>query len=571
MINVLPDRTAALNFGEAGPFTPERRDLLPDWRNILRRESRAWALARAEAAGGPRVLIPTLVGGLAHAGVVESLLAVALTLRGAAVEFLLCDGALGACQLALHGATVSAERLAAGELDRVLCGACHSVGVQTLEGLGLPMHRLSGLLEPSDRRAAEAEAASVPYAEIAGYTRGGLPLGEHALAGTLRFFAVGTLDDEPLAAPVLRRYLAAGRLTARALRRLLAGRRIDRSAFHHGIYVPQGVVRAVLAGAGVPLVTWNPAYRRSCFVFSHGDTYHHTMLDEPVGAWEQLVLDSDDRATLASYLSSRLDGARDWIWYHESPESDLDSFVARSGLDLDRPVVGAFSNVMWDARLHFRSSAYSDQIDWLVDTVAWAGARPEVQLVIRVHPAEIRGTVPSRQRLVDVLRDRIGRLPRNLVLVAPDDPVSSYALAALCAPVLVFGTKAAIEFAAAGLDVVTVGDAWTRGKRVTRDPGGPSEYRKLLLSLPSAAPSASRIERARRYAYHVFLRRMIPLPMFTSTGDDPPLRVAFETLDALRPGRDPGLDVVCDGILHGRPFVYDAQRYGPADGHLLAL
>jgi len=192
-------------------------------------------------------------------------------------------------------------------------------------------------------------------------------------------------------------------------------------------------------------------------------------------------------------------------------------------------------------------------------------------LVIRVHPAEIRGTVPSRQRLVDVLRDRIGRLPRNLVLVAPDDPVSSYALAALCAPVLVFGTKAAIEFVAAGLDVVTVGDAWTRGKRVTRDPGGPSEYRKLLLSLPSAAPSASRIERARRYAYHVFLRRMIPLPMFTSTGDDPPLRVAFETLDALRPGRDPGLDVVCDGILHGRPFVYDAQRYGPADGHLLAL
>lgn len=571
MIDSLQDRTATLDLGEAGPFSAERRDLLPEWRALLAHDRDAWADARAAAAGGPRVLVPTMLGGLAHAGVVESTLAVALTLRGAVVEFALCDGGLGACQLAVHGATIPADRLAAGELDRALCGACDAVGRRIFDGLDLPVHRLSDLLDNADLAAATAEAAAVPLDAVAAYTPDGLPLGEHALAGALRFFAAGTLADQPHGEAVLRRYLRASRLTARATARLVAGRRIDRAVLHHGIYVPQGVVRAVLARAGVPLATWNPGYRRNCFIFSHGDSYHHTMLDEPASAWSGRALDRDDRAMLASYLRSRLDGGRDWIWFHEAPEQRLQAFAARTGVDLDRPVVGVFTNVMWDARLHFRSSAYADQIDWLEDTVAWAAGRPDLQLVIRVHPAEIRGTVRSRQRLADALRHRVGRLPRNVVLVPPDDPVSSYALAALCRPVLVFGTKAAIEFAAAGLDVVTVGDAWTRGKQVSRDPADARAYRRLLETLPAEAPAPARLERARRYAHHVFLRRMVPLPLFEPTGEDPPLRPVFDGLDALRPGADPGLDVVCDGILHGTPFLYDAGRHGAGDGRVEVL
>lgn len=560
-----------LDLGEAGPFSAERRDLLPDWPRLLGRDGAAWAEARAAAAGGPRVLVPTMLGGLAHAGVVEATLAVALTLRGAAVEFLMCDGMLGACQLAVHGVTVSAGRLAAGAIDRVLCGACDAVGRRTLDRLGLPVHRLSELLGPRDLAAADAEAAAVPLAAIAGHAPDGLPLGEHALAGALRFFAAGALDDEPEGEAVLRRYLRAARLAAAAAGRLIAGRRFDRAVLHHGIYVPQGVVLAVLARAGVPVATWNPGYRRNCFIFSHGDSYHHTMLEEPPEAWDGPPLDDDDRAMLAAYLRSRLDGTRDWIWFHDAPEPHLEGFTGRSGLDPGRPLIGAFTNVMWDARLHFRTSAYADQVDWLADTVAWAAGRPDLQLVIRVHPAEVRGTVRARQLLADALRGRVGRLPRNVVLVPPEDPVSSYALAAQCRSVLVFGTKAAMEFAAAGLDVVTAGDAWTRGKRVSRDPDGPAAYRRLLRRLPGPPPAAARVERARRHAFHVFLRRMIPLRLFEATGEDPPLRPAFHGLDALRPGADPGLDVVCDGVLHGAPFHYDPRTYGAGDGRVEAL
>jgi len=36
------------------------------------------------------------------------------------------------------------------------------------------------------------------------------------------------------------------------------------------------------------LSTWNPAYRKHCFIFSPGDTYHHTMISEPTSQWENM-------------------------------------------------------------------------------------------------------------------------------------------------------------------------------------------------------------------------------------------------------------------------------------------
>ena len=36
------------------------------------------------------------------------------------------------------------------------------------------------------------------------------------------------------------------------------------------------------------LVTWNIAYRAGSFIFSHDDTYHFTLMDEPTSVWEDL-------------------------------------------------------------------------------------------------------------------------------------------------------------------------------------------------------------------------------------------------------------------------------------------
>jgi hypothetical protein len=56
---------------------------------------------------------------------------------------------------------------------------------------------------------------------------------------------------------------------------------------------------------------------------------------------------------------------------------------------------------------------------------------------------------------------------------------------------------------------------------------------------------------------------MIPLPFVTPSKGA--FSLALSGLDELRPGRYPGLDVICDGILEGLPFVYPAEHLGLHD------
>jgi hypothetical protein len=110
------------------------------------------------------------------------------------------------------------------------------------------------------------------------------------------------------------------------------------------------------------------------------------------------------------------------------------------------------------------------------------------------------------------------------------------------------------------------GEAWIRNKGLTWDARSAQEYTALLDRLPLASGlDAPTRARARKYAYHFFFRRMIPVhEVLAEDKGGALIRVRAETVRDLEPGRDPGLDVICEGILQGRPFVYDGPVGEPA-------
>ncbi len=59
---------------------------------------------------------------------------------------------------------------------------------------------------------------------------------------------------------------------------------------------------------------------------------------------------------------------------------------------------------------------------------------------------------------------------------------------------------------------------------------------------------------------------MIPLPFLEPRDDSwPPFVVSLERLQQLSAGQYPGLDVICDGIMTGSPFIYPAETAGVHD------
>ena len=543
----------------------------PDWAQFLKKDRKLWQAALSDASGGPHVLIATSAGGFVPGAIVESTLAVALTLRGARAHILLCDEMLPGCiQGMLY--TSDAQEYARYGPQRRLCAECYPPGNKMYQALGLPVHRFSEFVTPEERMTARQLSAEIGYRDIGNYKLDGLAVGEHALAGALRFFARGELEGEPHAEVILRRYFNAALLTTYMTRRLLRTYPFASACFHHGIYVPQGLIGEVARQEDVRVVNWNPTYRKHCFIFSHHDTYHHTLLDEPAASWENIEWTPEIEVETMEYLKSRWQGTKDWIWFHEKPQEELALIAAELGVDFSRPCIGLLTNVMWDAQLHYRANAFSNMLEWVLQTIQYFAGRPELQLLIRVHPAEIRGTLPSRQPIVAEIQRSFPTLPANVFLIPPESQVSTYAVMDQCSAVIIYGTKTGVELTSMGIPTIVAGEAWIRNKGITMDASSTDEYFKLLDRLPPKERLNPRLtQRARKYAYHFFFRRMIPLS-FMEPNPEGLFRLRIQGIDQLLPGREPGLDVICDGILQGTEFIYPSERIAhQADGRILEV
>jgi hypothetical protein len=427
--------------------------------------------------------------------------------------------------------------------------------------IGLNVLRFSNFVSERDYVVATEISENIPFNEIPEYSPRGIAVGEHAVAGALRYYGRGDLVGEPLGEPILRRFLKSALLTAAALEEALQRHQFEVVVFHHGIYTPQGVIGEVCRSRGVRVVNWNPSYRRGTFIFSHDDTYHRTMITEPVSSWDNLVMTGSMKTTTQSYLASRRQGSSDWIWFHERPNNDTDILAREFGINWDKPCIGLLTSVMWDAQLHYKSNAFPNMLDWIVHTIEYFRSRPDLQLLVRVHPAEVRGMVPSRQQVCGELHRMIPALPSNVFVVPPEHQASTYSLMDRCDSVLIYNTKTGIELSALGIPVIVAGDAWIRSKGFSLDAISPEAYDSILDSLPFGTRLSSELtDRAEKYAFHFFFRRMIDIP-FIRSPEQYKFELDLQSLDSLRPGRHRGFDVICDGILGGTPFVYPFEEF----------
>lgn len=518
-------------------------------------------IRREPSSGKKSVLVATSVGAHLPSANLESLLGVALSLRNADVKVLLCDKVLPACMDCDQRwfPTEGYQRKLVEE-GPGFCSSCFKPAHSMFRDAGLEVLRYSQFLTPQDKVRADEIANSVPVEKIRSYEWEGLQVGEHAFAGAARFFARGDLAGEPVGEPVLRRYLAASLLTVWMARNLFNQIKFESAVFNHGIYVPQGLIGEVARKAGVRVINWNPAYRKGCFVFSHGDTYHHTMMTEPVETWDRLNLSDKKKKELTNYLESRWKGSKDWISFQHANQLENEKIAGELKLDLSKPIIGLLTNVVWDAQLHYPKNAFDSMLDWIEETVRLFKERPDLQLLIRVHPAEVLGAIPSRQTVPEELKRRFGQVPSNVFLVNAEDPINTYAAMQLCDSVIIYGTKTGVELTSMGIPTIVAGEAWVRNKGFTIDIAGKADYKKIIDSLPlKKRMPMDQIERARNYAFHFYFRRMIPLRMVQQQVGWPPFQLKIDDLKEIAPGADRGLDLVCEGILNGKEFVYPAE------------
>jgi hypothetical protein len=527
---------------------------LKKWNKILSINNHSWSSYLKNAKNGDRILIATSMGCYEHATITESALAVALTLRGACIDVLLCDKILPCCQMTKIGNIQPKDLLK--RINTPRCKTCYQKGKKIYHQLNLNVYGFSDFLDNKSLKTAEILSEKVPFESIEKYKYIGLAVGEHALAGALRYYARGDLEDVEYSEPILRRFLKSSLLTAMATQGAVRKCNYAVAVFHHGIYVPQGLIGEVCRAENIRVVNWNPSYRKQTFIFSHNDSYHHSMITESTKYWKNIEWNEKIEKQIMGYLKSRWYGSEDWIWFHEKPVEETTKIALELGIDFTKTCIGMLSSVMWDAKLHYKSNAFNDMLDWVFQTIEYFESRKDLQLILRVHPAETRGLVKSNQKLLEEIKNEYKNLSNNIFIIPPESKISTYAVMKKCNSVIIYNTKTGIEISSMGIPVIVAGEAWIRNKGFSFDACTPSEYFDILDELPfKKGLSKEKLLLARKYAYYFFFQRMIELPFIYA-----PKKLKFalnlKEIEELLPGRYKGLDIICDGILEGKEFVY---------------
>jgi hypothetical protein len=192
------------------------------------------------------------------------------------------------------------------------------------------------------------------------------------------------------------------------------------------------------------------------------------------------------------------------------------------GLDGAKPTAVLFSHVLWDANLFYGRDLFDNYGHWFVETVKAAAANPNLNWLIKLHPAnlwkrELAG-VTSEYNELRLIREAIGELPEHLHLLEPKTPISTLSLFRMADAGITVRGSIGYEMPCFGVPVVTAGTGRNSGFGFTLDHDSADDYRARLARLHTVPRlGAAAVHRAKVHAYALMARRPWVFSSFRAT------------------------------------------------------
>lgn len=283
----------------------------------------------------------------------------------------------------------------------------------------------------------------------------------------------------------------------------------------NGSILEMGVIYQVARYMDIPVVTYEFGEQRNRIWLARNA---EVMRQETTDLWQarrDLPLEEHQWQQVRDLFASR---QRASLWENFSrlwqglPSQGGEQ--VRRALNLDgRPVFLLAANVIGDSLTLGRQVFSQSMTEWLERTMRYFNERPQVQLVVRIHPGERYTKGPS---VADVARRTLPEMPEYIHLVEANDPVNTYDLVEIADVGLAYTTTVGMEMAMSGVPAIVVGQTHYRQKGFTLDPASWPDYIKLLDQV-IADPQAYRLTRAQveqawQYAYRFFFEYPLPFP-----------------------------------------------------------
>lgn len=280
----------------------------------------------------------------------------------------------------------------------------------------------------------------------------------------------------------------------------------------HGIYSTWGPAFQILDNENIPVLIHGRGKKRHTQIFN----WNLTADSWDVSAeWEKVkdkALTEEESNQINEYLGSRVTHKDDIFVFNFGAKTTDRETIAYLGLDPDKPIYTAFTNVLWDAASAQREIAFSNPVEWIIETIRWFNERPDKQLIVKIHPAEM--IIGTNMPFYDIILSQVSP-NSNVRIIQPQEKVNSWSIYNITTLGIVHTTTAGLEMPLAYKPCIVVSKTHYRGKGFTIDINSNKEYFEMLESFdPKLVDYEYNKEMALRYAYLLFMRYQVPFNMF---------------------------------------------------------
>ena len=410
------------------------------------------------------------------------------------------------------------------------------------------------------RDGADAHAVGTRVAtldELLAVEYAGARVGRFAVSTALRFLREGTLDlSNTRTRQVVIDHLAEGMMRAAAARRILDASRPALALCLGNRYTGHGELMDACVALGVPVLAWFEAHRgRTLMLKRYGadniDQHHASLSDHTWRLLCSMDWTADHRRALEQEMSQAYSSGE---WYSRGGTQFRTRLISRAelsrrlALDLTKKTAVIFPHIVWDATLFWGRDLFAGYEHWLVETVRAACANPQVNWIVKIHPANVVKSAwenyAGEPAEVVAIRRHIGHLPPHVKMVSAASDISTYSLFDVMDCCVTVRGTVGIEAAARGINVLTAGTGRYSGYGFTIDSSSKEEYLAKLASIHLLPPMMhNRQELAERFAFGTFVLRPWRLETLAIDYERDAeakmmVRLNVETAEQLRAGAD---------------------------------
>lgn len=299
---------------------------------------------------------------------------------------------------------------------------------------------------------------NAPIKSIFTYVHDGVPIGKHVEGSVSRSVLSSNIDLKKHE-KIIRNYFFSSLMCVEVTRKTLRDLNPKFVIVSHGIYGTWGAALETCVADGYDVLVWGRGYYSGRILAHHDNSYIYDTITEGQSNWINDVVSDSNKKILDNYYLTKRDPKTklDHTNYYSNVDQDNRDIFSKLGLDKSRSRIGIYPNIPWDGKMFSATKEFPDMNIFVKYFVEWAQENPNVDLIIRAHPAEAYNGNESVETFRDIVNEVCPVLPPNIIYINPMDSITSYEVSEICNAALMYSSTVALELSYASHPVIQVG------------------------------------------------------------------------------------------------------------------